>query len=311
MRLLNTDYRNYGHITDMLAKELHCITAVLIPVLCMWLSFISHASEIKSQNTSRASQQSEQLENRAFVASVSGTSPALVNTTSEQIRLATGEGYYPYVSQRLPQGGWSQALVAGTFLEMGHKVDIHTLPWSRGQMWTEEKRFLGTFPYVYSAQRAEKFFFSTAINYISVRFYVANASNITDVQQLKNKRLCLPFGYSDDFVDDGVVEKLNLKINRVLDGAACIGHVQRGWSDAGLTNSYVSLNEVSNNRLNDSELRVLPTDLEKVDLHFIISKSYPDAHAWIEKFNHAFNTLSKDGRKDAIDQKFIQLIDLQ
>ena len=287
MRLLNTDYRDYGHITDMLAKELHCITAILISVSCMWLSFISHASELKIQSTSKASQQSEPLENRTFLASVSGTSPALVNSTSERIRLATGKGYYPYVSQRLPQGGWSQALVTGTFLEMGHKVDIHTLPWGRGQMWTEEKRFLGTFPYVYSAQRAEKFFFSTAINYISVRFYVAKTSNITDVQQLKNKRLCLPFG------------------------AACIGHVQRGWSDAGLTNSYVSLNEVSNNRLNDSELRVLPTDLEKVDLHFIISKSYPDAHAWIEKFNHAFNTLSKDGRKGAIDQKFMQLIDLQ
>ncbi|WP_166424697.1 transporter substrate-binding domain-containing protein [Paraglaciecola sp. 20A4] len=292
----------------MLAKELHCITAILIPVLCMWLSFISHASELTSQNTTKTNQQSEQLENRSFVARVSGTSSALVNTTSEQIRLATGEGYYPYVSQRLPQGGWSQALVVGTFLEMGHKVDIHTLPWGRGQMWTEEKRFLGTFPYVYSAQRAEKFFFSTAINYISVRFYVAKTSNITDIQQLKNKRLCLPFGYSDDFAHDGVVDKLNLKINRVLDGAACIGHVQRGWSDAGLTNRYVSLNEVNNNRLIDSELRVLPTDLEKVNLHFIISKSYPDGQTWMERFNRAFSTLTKDGRKASIDQKFEQLI---
>jgi polar amino acid transport system substrate-binding protein len=138
---------------------------------------------------------------------------------------------------------------------------------------------------------------------------VNKASNITQVQQLKNKRLCLPYGYSDKFVKGGVVDSLNLTINRVVDGAACIGHVQRGWSDAGLTNTYVSVNEITNSRLIDRELRIINADVEKVPLHFVISVSYPDAQTWMDNFNQAFYRITQNGVKAEIDNTFIQLIE--
>lgn len=295
----------------MVAKELQYITGVLSSLLITWLSYAGPVSAFDSPSYPNAQYPSELKVARVIFPDEVGSIPPPLKATDQRIRLATGQGYYPFVSASLPQGGWSQALVTRTFIEMGHKVDIYILPWSRGQMWTEEQRFLGTFPYVYSPERAGKYFFSTPINYIPVRFFVSKASNITDIKQLKNKRLCLPYGYTDDFVAGGVIEQLDLKINRVLDGAGCIGHVQRGWSDAGLTNSYVSLNELTNTRLTDSKLRVLPGDIERVSLHFIISKSYPDGRAWMDKFNQAFERITLDGSKESIDHTFIRLIESQ
>ena len=71
----------------------------------------------------------------------------------------------------------------------------------------------------------------------------------------------------------------------------------------------MSLNEVTNTRLIDDKLLVLPTEVEQVSVHFIISKSYPNGREWMDNFNQAFQQLSKDGTKAKIDHIFSQIID--
>lgn len=300
----------------MAAKEphfclLHFTFASKACLLFLVISILKVANASDSPSLPHANQDDLHQPNdaRVIYTDDQGAAPKPFEAVNKRIRLTTGQSYFPFISAKMPHGGWSQALVTRTFAEMGLNVDIHILPWSRGERWTTEQRFLGTFPYVYSAQRAKKYYFSKPINFIPVRFYVSKASNFTDVQQLKDKRLCLPYGYSAEFVKGGVVESLNLKINRVVDGAACIGHVQRGWSDAGLTNDYVSVNEVNNDRLTDSKLVVLKKYVEQVSLHFIISTSYPEAKMWMDKFDRAFQRLIKSGAKAEIDNKFIRLLD--
>ena len=295
----------------MAAREPHFTFALKACLLFSVISILQVASALDSPNLPHANQDDslEPNDARVIFAGEQSVAPKPYEAVNKRIRLTTGQSYFPFISAKMPHGGWSQALVTRTFAEMGLNVDIHVLPWSRGERWTTEQRFLGTFPYVYSAKRAKKYYFSKPINFIPVRFYVSQASNFTDVQQLKNKRLCLPYGYSADFVKDGVVDSLNLKINRVVDGAACIGHVQRGWSDAGLTNDYVSVNEVNNDRLTDSKLVVLKKDVEQVPLHFIISTSYPEARKWMDKFDRAFQRLIENGAKAEIDDQFTQLLD--
>jgi hypothetical protein len=43
-------------------------------------------------------------------------------------------------------------------------------------------------------------------------------------------------------------------------------------------------------------------------LYFLISKTYPDAQQWMDKFNHAWQILEENGQKHSIDQMFIQAI---
>ncbi|MDO6837977.1 transporter substrate-binding domain-containing protein [Paraglaciecola chathamensis] len=301
----------------MLAKDSHYILVLLVAVFFAGFSSVINANTLNSDDLNNSFAERDPLavgtslavrNARVIVSDETDPIPSPLTATDTRIRLATGQGYYPFVSASLPQGGWSQALITQTFHQMGYEVDIHILPWSRGKMWTDEHRFLGTFPYVRSPKREQEYYFSVPINYIPVRFYVSRASNITDIQELSGKRLCLPYGYSDKFASGGIVDRLNLKINRVVDGAGCIGHVQRGWSDAGLTNSYVSLNEVTNTRLIDDKLLVLPTEVEQVSVHFIISKSYPNGREWMDNFNQAVQQLSKDGTKAKIDHIFSQII---
>lgn len=231
-----------------------------------------------------------------------------IPTGLTRINLTTGEGYFPYVDKTLDEGGWSQSLVRHTFRLMGFDVDIDILPWARGMKWAEESKFLGTFPYVYSSQRAEQFLYSQAINTVPMRFYVAKNSAITHHDQLQSKRLCIPYGYTLGKVEPIVLTRYAMTLSHAKDSKGCIGQVQRGWSDAGLTNGYVDVRLLSVPYQDKDAIVVLSEDITTETLHFLISKDYPQAEAWMNKFNQAFDELQKSGEKSRIDQQFIRQI---
>ncbi|MGY0594880.1 MAG: substrate-binding periplasmic protein, partial [Paraglaciecola chathamensis] len=176
----------------MLAKDSHYILVLLVAVFFAGFSSVINANTLNSDDLNNSFAVGDPLavgtslavrNARVIVSDETDPIPSPLTATDTRIRLATGQGYYPFVSASLPQGGWSQALVTQTFHQMGYEVDIHILPWSRGKMWTDEHRFLGTFPYVRSPKREQEYYFSVPINYIPVRFYVSRASNITDIQE--------------------------------------------------------------------------------------------------------------------------------
>ena len=69
------------------------------------------------------------------------------------------------------------------------------MPWKRSYKWTAEGKYLGSFPYAYTPERAIEFLYSKQINHVPVRTYVAKSSGITSVKQLKGRKLCLPQSY--------------------------------------------------------------------------------------------------------------------
>lgn len=225
-----------------------------------------------------------------------------------KVRLATGEGYSPFIDNKLPDGGWSTSLIKQTFNKLYLDTTIEILPWDRALKWTQEGKFLAAFPFVYSEQRAENFWFSAAINFVPVHMYVASNSTFTSPDQLKGKRLCFPFSYSLDSIEQGIVDKYQMKINRVKDGIGCVKHVQKGWSDAGLTNGYINANKLPKSEVNDISIVIFPEQLALIPLYLVISKDYPNAEKWIAEFEHAFSLLVKSGEKAAIDKRYIDLI---
>jgi polar amino acid transport system substrate-binding protein len=224
------------------------------------------------------------------------------------VKLATGEGYSPFIDNKLPDGGWSSSLVKQTFSRMNLFTTIDILPWKRALKWTREGKFLATFPFVYSKQRAEHFLFSTAINFVPVHMFVASDSKFTSAEQLKNKRLCFPFSYSLDSIEQGIVDKYQMSINRAKDGIGCVKHVQKGWSDAGLTNGYIHADRLPKNEGNDTSIVIFPEQLALMPLYLIISKDNSNAQQWINEFDHAFTLMQKSGEKAKTDQLYLDLI---
>ena len=229
-------------------------------------------------------------------------------TLQNEINVTTGEGYFPYVDNNFMLGGWSRALVQQTFLTMGHELSVEILPWARGLKWTLEGTFLGTFPYVYSAERAEQFLFSKAINQVPIRMYVATDSAFKKIEQIQGKRLCIPHGYTIGQAEQRIIEQYAMTVNRAKDAIGCVGQVQRGWSDAGLTNGYIAAHKISQSKNGEAPIIIFPQELSFEPLYFLVSKTYPNAQQWIDEFNQAFATLEKSGQKQNIDELFLRAI---
>lgn len=222
-----------------------------------------------------------------------------------QVKLATGEDYFPYVDKESLHGGWSQALVEAVFQHMGYELDVSVVPWSRALLWTKQHKVLGSYPYVYTSERAALYLYSVPINFIPVRLYVAKRSGITSVQQLSNKRFCLPYGYTVNTSGSSLLGKLNVEIIRAKDAMGCIGQVAKGWSDVGVTNSHIDFSTHKHLGQNSQSLVILAEELESVPLHFLISKTYLQAERWMQRFNQAYETISENGKKAAIDAEFM------
>ncbi|MEP1447553.1 MAG: transporter substrate-binding domain-containing protein [Paraglaciecola sp.] len=244
-----------------------------------------------------------------FLVSHSHQSAAQSGANKGKVKLATGAGYSPFVDSKLPEGGWSASLVKQTFSKMNLLATIEVLPWNRALKWTQEGKFLAAFPFVYSKSRAESFLYSTAINFVPVHMYVASNSQFTSPEQLRNKRLCFPFSYSLDSLEQGIVDKYQMTINRVKDGIGCIKHVQKGWSDAGLTNGYIHAEKLPKNDVSGVSIVIFPEQLALVPLYLLISKDYANAQQWVEEFNYAFGLLQKSGEQTATQKMYLELID--
>lgn len=225
--------------------------------------------------------------------------------------LVTGDTYFPYISDRLPHGGWSQAIVEAVFENMGVSVKVDSLPWSRGYQWTQEGAYLGTFPYVYTEQRNRDFLFSSPINTVPMRIFVAANSDINDFDSLFRKLLCLPYGYNLDATSQQFVKKLKIAINHAKDAAGCAGQVLRGWSDFGLINGYFEDKELKSRFGSLNSVRILEQEFGQVSLHFIVSRNMPNANTYIRKFNSALQALESSGKKASIDQQFLSLLSVE
>ncbi|MEP0356804.1 MAG: transporter substrate-binding domain-containing protein [Paraglaciecola sp.] len=223
------------------------------------------------------------------------------------VKLATGEGYAPFVGENLLEGGWSVDVVKQTFKQLKLDMELEVVPWERALKWTQDKHVLAAFPFVYSEARAQQFLYSNPINYVPVHMYVAQNSDFLFIEQLKGKRLCFPFDYSIGAIEKIIIERFNMNVNRAKDGFACIQHVNKGWSDAGITNGYIDATRINaGSDEKEDSIRVFDELLGNIPLYLVISKQYPQGQKWIEEFNHGLKLLESSGKKSTIDKLHMQ-----
>lgn len=223
------------------------------------------------------------------------------------VKLATGKGYAPFVDEDLSAGGWSVDIVRHTFKQLSLDIQLDVLPWDRALKWTKDRKVLAAFPFVYSKLRAEQFLFSEPINYVPIHMYVAKDSGFLSIEQLKGKRLCFPLDYTIGSVEQAIFDKFEMIINRAKDGFACVKHVNKGWSDAGITNGYIDaarINIISDEKVDS--IRIFNELLGNTPLYLVISKQHPQGQKWIDEFNHGLKLLESSGKKSIIDKQHLQ-----
>jgi len=215
----------------------------------------------------------------------------------QEVILTTGE-WSPYTSESLPEQGAFTELVSVVLAEMGVTPKYLFYPWKRAEEEVRSGTAFAAFPYVATDERRAEFDFSEALLVSTGKFF-----------------------YSRKFHPDPITyEKLEeLQAYR-------IGGVLGYWYEpvfkaAGLRTDYVKSDEQNLEKLQTGRIDLAPTDellgwtilkqkypteitqfatvekpLNESALRLMVSRTYPEAQAMLEKFNAALQTLKTNGR---------------
>ena len=119
-------------------------------------------------------------------------------TMSSEVKLVTGDGFEPFTSRDMADGGMLTEIVRSAYRNAGHSVTIDFMPWKRGLLMLQKGKVTGTFPYVKTEKRQKTFYFSNPI-ITSKKVVITQRGkehNIRSYEDLKGKRSCRIYGYS-------------------------------------------------------------------------------------------------------------------
>lgn len=233
------------------------------------------------------------------------TIPASSLALSEQIFLATGE-WAPYTSEKSPGQGFATEIVSAVITEVGFELNVKFFPWSRAKtMVKNNKKYIGSFPWVITDERKKSFEFSDSIFLIKTKFFYYH-NNMGDVtwtrlEDLKKYRIggTQDYSYMKDFekagikVDTAPIGQLGFKklVADRIDLFPCAEVV--GWG---------IIKELYPNQI--SKFRVLDKTLEQGSCAVMCSKNNPNAPKFIKKFNNGLKQIKEKGIYKKILNKY-------
>lgn len=215
----------------------------------------------------------------------------------EPLPLVTGYNYSPFTDDDLPGGGLATQLVRAIFDGLDQPVDIEFLSWTPGYQATLKGTYAGTFPYIRAPDREAKFLYSQPLFEVGSYLYVQRDTQIVadDPTDLVGLTLCLPSGYAPgpiigQMIDDGRIQRVT-----PADMPTCFQQLLAGEVHFVKINRYVARDILRNAGVEVSEVRALPFKVEDLTMHFIVSRTYPDANALIARFNRSLQELKDSG----------------
>lgn len=218
--------------------------------------------------------------------------------------LTTGSSYFPYVDKKAHDGGWSVSLIKAIFRHMDTPIYIDNLPWQRGYKWTSEGMYRGTFPYVYTDERAKLFIYSKPINSIPIRIYTSKEMIVKSLSDVTGTRLCLPYGHNLSKEQSDFIEEYQISVQRAVDAGGCIVQVSKGWGEIGFTNGY--LQGVHNSELFQvlDGVNIVDIPVATIPLYYIVPRTLEDAQEHVDEFNAALEFIERSGERHLIDEQY-------
>lgn len=220
---------------------------------------------------------------------------------AESVKLATGE-YVPFVSEKLPDGGVTAAIVTAAFKAQGIDVNNIYMPWKRGFVETSRGRYIGTFPYLRTTEREVDFLYSKPIYADQFRLFVRRDS---DVDRNWSKRtICVPLGYDTTQID-AFTKEHQIRIETPAEIASCFKMLQTARVDAVWVSELVGAATITSTLGEGANVRMLDLILVgAVDYFLIVSRQLPNAQDWITRFDAGLKTIRADGTYQRIVQRY-------
>ncbi|MTI09227.1 substrate-binding periplasmic protein [Curvivirga aplysinae] len=228
---------------------------------------------------------------------------AMPSSGKEIIRLTNGE-WKPYQSEELPNYGPYSEIAKLAFAEVGIEVEFGFFPWNRATRLVEEGRWDGTFFWVATPERRQKFLLSNPVITLQEVIYYNKDRPLT-VEQLSDfSGLTLGRiqssafgGQFNELVTDGELSVSIVPTNENLFKMLYSGRVD--FVPELINSGYDAIDS-------------LPDDFDKSKFghledfqygwisHMMISKRIEKGPYYIKQFNKGLRKLQKSGKLDEI-----------
>lgn len=228
-----------------------------------------------------------------------------------EIRIATGNDYAPFTDEDLPAGGLATEIVVEAFGKVDSSVDIDFRPWRRGYHDTLQGLFAGTFPYVYTSDRAEEMQFSSEPIAVMRQMAVSRASEpveYTGPDSLAGLTICSPQGYAEPDLIQELIDDGSLDAAEPSEIESCIRMMQRGRSDFFIPNNFTWPGLVASEDLDPDEFHVDDNAIAETELFFITPRSDVDSEA-LDRFDRGLGLLRESGAYDEIVRRHVEAVD--
>jgi polar amino acid transport system substrate-binding protein len=215
---------------------------------------------------------------------------------AQAIDVVTGNNYFPYSDERLPDGGLGTLLTKAIIEKMGVPVTVTFLPWNEGYQQTLAGKFVATFPYIKTAKREAEFLYSEEL--FTVRPYLftnfQRAIGVTQASDMIGKSLCVPTGWSVDGYLDEYAQSGQMRVYDKTSVAGCFKLLHDGRVDAVSIDRF--LGTIAARSISPSAwFKARRLALDASPNYLIVPRSLPGADRWIARFNEAREALRQDG----------------
>ena len=199
-------------------------------------------------------------------------------------------------------------IVELAFKEVQYKSKIFFRPWKRGYAETKQGMFVGTFPYIKSADRLKDFYFSKPIHTMYIRIFVTDDSHIQTSQDLQGKRICVPLGYAvNKQLGDIVGYRKGREGGKPSGLSGCLHMMRLRRKDFFILNEdtgWATIQKIFNTR---KHFRTLETPFAQETHHLIVAKTYPKAEQVIADFNQGLKQLQEKRLLEAVIDRHLKV----
>ena len=238
---------------------------------------------------------------------------ALPAAAAQPVRLATLE-WEPYIGTKMPDQGYTAALIRAAFAEQGMDVKIEFYPWARALHLARTGAVDGLMPEYFNPSRESEFVYSAAFPGGPLVLYKrdgdAIAFSVDPVKQqdaalraLKSKRFGVVRGYLNTPVFDAASYLIKEEAN---DDATNLRKLVYGRIDLAVIDRRVA-EHLIRTEYPDYAKKIEPMDpaLADIPLFIAFSRKSPRMNQALAAFNKGLAAMRADGRIDALYKRYI------
>ncbi len=214
---------------------------------------------------------------------------------AENVIILTGE-WAPYVSESLPQYGYTAEIVTHALLASDIEPVYKFMPWKRCAKMVESGEAFAAFPYAVTEERKKYSYFSEPIAQSrNVFFYLKSKLGSFDynhLDELKSKTIGGVAGY----FYKKIFQEAGLKMDYASGEESAFKKLYMGRVDLVPASELVGWQLI--NKLYPGESHKFgstATAFKANDLHLMVSKSFPEATALLQRFNDGLQVIKDKG----------------